>query len=256
MKKPEFIDLQPTYKSTTSFDVVNEEPEIVREMLGKQTFPKIGSICSAGEMLLLVLAGRATEKIIAIDHSYNSMAVAYAKALFIQKLGPKKAFDTIQNTPYAEYVKLFKELEAELPVPLQYTTRHKGGIYGSTDAGTVLTSYNASKYRGEWHYSGYHGLYRGWKNFDKLTFVHGDLYDTAQYGPFDLFYVSNAQEHSGRNGTPNLKTLVELVRIGGLLLIAGNNGVLPKPPEPNFKIAQKFTGYRTAWTYFLLERTV
>jgi hypothetical protein len=83
--------------------------------------------------------------------------------------------------------------------------------------------------KGDWVDYGPEALPRKWasiskedleafrSNREKVHFLHGDLNDLVDRGPYDLVYLSNAWEYEGRNGTSyNIR---EAVRPGGFILL-------------------------------------
>lgn len=256
VQKPTFIDANEKYAPSTHFDVINEEPEVWNSLLGRQRFGKIATIASAGEILLFVLAHRATEEIIAVDHSYSSMRVCYAKALFVQKHGARLAHKLITQDGWKGYKDSLAQIVSELPTVLQNPKRPTWDAPRTPEF--VLNDFNDQKYRAEWHYGGVTNLERGARMLQKTTFIHGDFSDTAQYGPFDLLYVSNAQEHTNKNNVrPSVANdFIPLVRVGGLVLICATS-YYPAPNDPTYRIVQTVKGFRNVhnWTYYILERT-
>ncbi len=242
----QFTDLNDKFNGPHIYNVTNEEPEVInRKLLAGSTYGKIGSIASSGDVVILCLLHRVREQLFAVDHSYGSLYCAYEKALLLRELGAKKLTGIVEANNQAGYNAAVRLLQAKIPEKIR---------------GKASTSYNLSGIRKEWFYTGQAAVIRSRRNLDKLHFVHGDLTDLIPYGPLDLLYISNAQEHTDKTGRcPSLNKIGSSLAIGGHLLVASNQATpyytgTEQDFAANFKILKKVAGYRTGYTYFLIER--
>lgn len=237
-----FIEKHKNFAPDTYYAVTNEEPEVINMLLGNKRYNKIGSIASSGEILLLCLLQRAVESIVAVDHSYQSLHTAYLKALLLKKHGADVIRDAVLNKPWDNWQKLLAGAKKELPTAIVTTPRYSAG------------SYDLPNIRREWYYTPKAALKRGVRNLGKLSFVHGDVVDLAEYGPFDLLYTSNAHEHVSRETRKRtVDEFVSLLSVGGILLIASNSPHVVLKGSP-FQVIKSFRGLRTAWHYQLIQR--
>lgn len=239
----EFVDKHTAFNSPTHYDVTNEEPELWNKLLGNKKFARVGAIASSGDVVLLSLLQRTTERLVAIDHSYKSLASAYAKALMLQRYGADELYKLLTENKQQDYLTIANAVGNSLPEPI------KG--YRSN-----FSNYTFVGLRREWGLTPKSAAKRSKNNLDKLLFVHGDLADLAEYGPLDLLYTSNAHEHSGRDrkvaGIGMIPKFLDLLHPDGLLLTAVCNGALLKDCD-HYQIVATQYGYRTTWWYYVLR---
>lgn len=263
-KKPfVFEDAYPSFNGSQPYQVTNEEPELMRALLDKHVprtpRARIVSICSGGEVPFFVLLSRASE-LVAIDHSYLSLASAYWKAVMLRDLGPDAVRALIVAGDYKAMLEHVKLIIPELPPSLKNNI-NLSGTYATFD------SYKFSEMRREWGLMPMPVLRAAYRNLGRLRFVHGDISDAATKGPFDLLYFSNAVEHQDRNWrVPMLANVAStLLKEGGICVTAsasplGPYGVQPYPgyttyqaPE-GLELLECHKGYRTTWFYNIMRR--
>ncbi len=252
----------PTFKSLHTYSAsgyacTNEEPEMFRELLYGKAFRRVLSICSGGEIPLLILLPRTTREIVAVDHSKRSLMVTYLKALILNHYGPKETIDiltTMRNeTSCAKVRKVVDSLPKELVTPSTYRTPT-----------TELTddSHNLAR---EWKLAREQDLRASIKKLHLLKLVQGDLTDVrADHEPFELLYFSNAFEHTDRNGrSPDPRKIEQLVVPGGLILTAyGGEDIekagwcqFPKPIPLGWEKLKSIKGKRASWSAYGLYQT-
>lgn len=254
MGLPQFEDVYQ-HHTASGFGVTNEEPDLHRQLLGRRMFRKAACIASAGEIPFFVLLPRCRE-VVAIDHSYRSLVAAYTKALLLEQLGPAGVRNLMVNSRDPnELVEAALKVKDLLPENLRkhatFTAITKDS-YGYTGGGT-FTEQDWRDLRREWREVRLSTLRAAVKNLHHTTFIHGDLKDLEKRGPFDLLYISNAMEHSGRNGIPKPKDFVPLLKEGGLLLSTRANSY-KDIAEPAFRKVNDIRGYRSQWWHILHER--
>lgn len=256
---PTFIDAYPSY-SATGYVTTNEEPEAWKTLVKECKFTRAASIASGGEIPLLVLLPFGKE-VVAVDHSYRSVLITYVKSLMLETLGPrdtKKVLEAGNKELFSEAVgKVVHLLPDALGTKLEEMENSK---YEGYDPNSVFkysslgTGADLNSMRGSWHYASMQTLSAACRHMNKLTLIHGDLVkDLEKYGPFDLMYISNAMEHTGRdhkNPTPSgiLKSLAD----DGTVLMSGYS--YTKFP-PGWKTISKVAGYRTTWEHHLMQKS-
>lgn len=248
-----YEDRFPDTQARHGYAATNEEPLLIKEMVAP--FRKGMGICSAGEVTFLALLPRCRESLVLIDHSYNSLKFFCLKALLLATLGPKETRKLLIDESQKELRAATDKLLHHLPVSL---TDPK--VYGSICDESV-------NLRREWHYADLASLRRATNNLHKIKLIHGDLTDTDDRAPYDLIYLSNALEHSGRllsgdktskfpHGThPDVPTLTrKLLKKGSRILwvqAQGMNSGSNTAARTIWKIKTSLKGYRTSWQYHL-----
>src|SRR5688572_33269006 len=75
---------------TAGYYTTNEEPEVHRELLRGIRVRRAAAIASGGEVALFSVLPHVSRELVLIDHSYQSMAMAMAKAMLLESLGTVK----------------------------------------------------------------------------------------------------------------------------------------------------------------------
>lgn len=242
---PKFID-HHKYDVGGGYIATNEEHGLFTELIGKQKFDRMACIASGGEFLLQFGLKRAKE-VVGVDHAYTSLAVTYLKLLLFQE-GIKPLKEDLRKEDYAAITALFTKVFNELPAVLQ-TSKCKEFL---------ISRNNLSALRSEWYYNKVPNIITK-ASVAKVTLVHGDLSDLPQlFKPFDLFYASNALEHSGRDYKhPTMQILADLVVPGGILLLTTSRYTAKDgDTDKYFKFIGSISGYRTnyGWKYVAYSR--
>lgn len=216
MKLPTIIETGISFDPKSFYRVTNEEPEHFIEALDKlaPNVPRAGGICSAGEVPLFVLLPRADE-VTVIDHAKGSLAVTLAKCAALTEVGPDEFCALLQNDQ-TKWIDLINGCAAALPPPFRppITGYYNKNILNSCDAPGIWAAWS--------HLVKFNGLAKAVAKLDKLTLIHGDLADLP--GEFDLLYISNALEHTGRSGkAPDCRKLHAQVKKGGYLIMTGGS---------------------------------
>lgn len=282
----------------------NEDPRIHSELLRKakrQRFKKAASICSGGEIPLLVLLPRC-EEVVAVDHALQAILNAVVKTILLCELGVDGFMDLLKR----QVMKPALVVEALTPfldlIPLGLRETMAGKIERDPEQIRVLTGYtriedvpkfyldNGYPVNPKFQNLGEHAnTAKVWgvaskaairetrkKLLDgRLLFVHGDFSDLISKGPFDLFYASNARQHSPRHqkelnkkhgtssnyiyGSDAVDVFDQMLRPGGCLLETGD----PITTNiENWKSLQKHDKASTDprpnlimhWRYFLYQK--
>lgn len=230
-----FIDVHAAFNAT-GYDATNEEPELFRRLLRGVHPKRVLSIASGGEIPLTVLLPRTREELIAVDHSYKSVAYTAAKALALEKHGVALKDKMTGPDSATDWWTLLEKLKPELPEPL----------------GLHLHRAYSNDVRREWNMVPRRTLAAAFANLEKLTLLHGDLRDAKDRGPFDLIYLSNAHEHQSRD-KKNLPvdSALEMLKPGGLILVTSQYG--SDRLKDKITLVKRIRGYRTSWDHCLFR---
>lgn len=209
---------------------------------------RAAAICSSGEAGLVSILPLVRTELVLIDHAYQSLSVGMMKLLLLREKGYEETKRLLSSTDQDTAHELRAALE-KLAALLPDVARKKGWEAmkrlrrGESPFFKVTTDYDDRYYTK-------HGSYRrvvtsvdpkiakAWseipeqnlkaacRKLDKVTFLHGDVIDLAQRGPFDLMYFSNAfdSQHYGRKSTgydrgdAGFKEVTASVRPGGLIV--------------------------------------
>ena len=257
-----FEDLNTYDGRNTLYSVCNENLGTWRKLLKDISVDTGVSICSGGEVSFFAVLPIIKKKLDLIDHSYGSMYYAIGKHHVIEKLGSKEAWKLFSDTPdrlspssfYSKTASsksltklgtLFKEANANLPthththrgISSQYPAYHlEDFVYRFRLMVNDLSQKDLTEFR---------------KNREKLTFLHGDMDDCIDRGPYDFAYLSNALSYLGRNGS---KFHVQsYVKPGGFVALTHNSS--PPPHVAKFeeiareRVAPNHRQYGLGWTY-------
>lgn len=243
---PVFEDRHPIY-NWAGYGVTNEEPDVFIQMLSGKRLGRAMSIASGGEVPLFVLLPKC-EQVVAVDHSYRSLAVTWAKAMMLDIMGPDAMKRLFEQDTYRELTTFLKGVKEKAPEILQKKVAWPvdGDINGWN---CMITSSDFNAIRREMHFIPRDVLRRAQVNLHKLMLIHGDFRDVK--GAYNTLYLSNALEHSDRDGRrPPPNSIDPFVMKGGLLLSAGQAHLTPA--WKNLKIIK---GFRTSWDHKMHLKT-
>lgn len=255
---------EPNRSSGGTYTATNESMEAFNKLLGEQQFGRVAGICSGGEIGLFVLLPRTKRQLTLIDHNYNGMAFATMKVLLIAEVGGRRAHELITGAtsiaPSDELVKLVDKLTKKLPAVLQKA-------FGKDDYGWPRKFVSSAgvmegAVQREWRKVKPEEVEAIEDKLDLIEFVHGDLTDLAIRRPFDLLYLSNALEYTGRKGRiASEKLIPSCVKPGGLVL----STCAPSAPPSYYydrvstKVVQKLDGMNASgslsWNHLLHKHT-
>lgn len=214
-----FKDLN-TYKGSSCYAVVNESIAVWRKLLDGISVERAASICSGGEVSFFSILPCVEKELVLIDHAYGSLYYAIGKYGIIETQGAEKAYELYTQDVFTKEVE-DGIIEANKGLPTA-NPRHR---YGGTSTGRVwrtITQEDVASFA---------------TCMDKVQFLHGDLNDLEEFGPFDLLYLSNALDYVGRNGTRF--NIEKLVKPGGYILYCNQAystwDNLPNRPNPRAK---------------------
>lgn len=223
-------------------------------------------------MGLLALLPTVRDELVLVDHSYKSLAYAMLKYLLLQERGYKDAIRLLSSKNNdAELRAILESLKDRLPADVlkASTTRQSRYINSySYDRETFEVSvvddlcsnlsYDYAELRRYWESFPKSLVKRAARKLAKVRFIHGDMADLEQHGPFDLFYMSNAHEHTDRHGrSPALDNVAKILKPGGLVIstkIYGRRyryGGLPRGWKELSTQNSHSCGY--GWTYHLYQ---
>lgn len=248
MKIPKFVDVHPAY-NTTGFKQTNEEPDLLKALILKQQFKRTAAICSGGEIPFFVLLPQSDE-VIAIDHSYLSIATAFLKASILATLGPRATMSLYLDRTFKDFIAEGVKAKALMPEVLRDKVN-----FDPSDYPRHISSSDFDAMRCEFHYLPYSSVRKAYKFMDKVTILHGDLADLSNYGKFNCLYMSNAHEHSGRNNAPQIGKVSEIVEDDGLTIFTrSKNSTRPTEPPDGWKITKSLRGFRSQWDHVSIQR--
>lgn len=179
-----------------------------RELIKRIPVYKAAGICSGGEVGLFAMLPLVRDELVLVDHSYHSLSYAATKYLLLRDRGWAEARRLLREGG-PELKAAVEAAQADLPEPLKKEwARYRCNL-----------DYNNIKR--EWEKAKTPVLRKAVQKFAKVSFLHGDLADLAERGPFGLLYLSNALGHVGRNGGGlALLSLVEKALRPGSYVIA------------------------------------
>lgn len=237
-----FEDLNTYDGRHTEYPVCNESVAVWRKALQGISVDNAAAICSGGEVSFFGILPFVTKQLQAIDHSYTSMYYAVGKYHIIEKLGAKEAYKVFTNRELLRAVMpLFASANKKLPTDIvtknaevlakrykRYDTRYQR-TYGSQhyddfdfirlDHWSMVRSYTELS---EADFKDFRA------NRGKITFLHGDLNDLQERGPFDLVYLSNAMQYNGRDNHKNYE-VAKMVKPGGFVCFTQGTGNMTVP---------------------------
>lgn len=235
-----FEDLNEWDGPGNAFVVSNESISMWRKALEGISVEKAAGICSGGEVSFFALLPSVTKKLELIDHAYHALYYAIGKYHTIGKLGASEALKALASRYREGLQPLFDEANAKFP-----TSKHRVGRKARGVESLELTGLFGSLTQED--------LEAFINNREKISFLHGDLNDLVDRGPYDLVYLSNAPDYSGRNGK-NFQ-IEKMVKPGGYVLHTCQNAYdehLFKGFEVVFRERMNLPWnqvYELSWTY-------
>jgi len=245
---PSFEDRYPQFDGVNYYKVTNEEPEIHSALLGGAQFERAAGISSGGEVIFFSVMPR-SNSVVAVDHAYKALVVAYLKATLLHNLGARGILSLWENGSYEAVKKAVAEAVPMMPEAL--ATRVDMS-YSDTWSNSISKD-DVRYFHREWSRISEDVLEKVRQKLNSLTFIHGDLTDLSAFGEFDMLYVSNAMEHSDRSGKhPDALKLLPIVKEGGLILGTGD---MYSPTIKEWQTVKSLRGKRTTWYHRLHKRT-
>lgn len=241
---PKFLEHSDSFDAPLGYVVTNEEPYLFNRILTDTKVQRAACIASSGEVLLSVILHRAQE-IVAVDHAYSSLTVAYAKLLLLQRVPIKTIIELLRTENYDALQAHLQAVWDKVP-----KGKYKGCLFDNGGWRQI---------RGTWCAPYFQPPRVTKADVEKVTFVHGDLRDLkANHNTFDMLYASNAMEHIGRNNTcPKLSDLSNLLNPGGLLLftatLASHTGA-DRLKAASLELVEQIRGYRTQWKHIVARK--
>ena len=248
----EFVDAHE-YAAPGYYCCPNENTRAWREGIKGMTLYRAAGICSGGEVGLFSILPTVRRKLVLVDHSYLSLHVAITKYLILADKGPKETYRLFTKGDHTEVHDACLSVESDLPDSVRNcidkpTSRKLGrSTYYAPKYGdwrnlrargeqvfnsktlqyertSKTTSYAFAEIQNHWNRNiSLRLVQEAYKKLSLVKFIHGDLTDLAEDGPYGLIYLSNALEHSNRDGKhPLLDTIKPLVRENGVLVVAGS----------------------------------
>lgn len=237
------------YSAGGYYWVPNEELSIWRQFLRDIPINRAAGICSGGEVGLFGLLTHVRKELVLVDHSYASLGIAMLKYQALRELGWQR---TQELFTCADTTKIHEGLE---PILLKLPEKVQAKIR------LADVRHYSHTTRDEWDAVSARVKQKSCTKLDWVSFVHGDLTDLVDKGPFDLLYLSNALEHNDRNGKAPLTEKVEaLVKPGGYVLYCYFEPAVPhKRREHSWEVIKTdkprerfdYNRGKLGWTYTL-----
>lgn len=184
-----YIDKVPSFRGTNGYVCTNEEIPVHERLLSGRTFSNPATICSGGDVPLLLLLNR-SEKVTAVDHSYVSISWALHKFAMIEDLGARRFYDLVRG-PFKDFNKESERVRKRENSTLPQEVRATSPIADYTFQMDLSPIYKDVSFD---YFDG------AVSKLDRLTIMHGDIRDLE--GDHDFLYTSNAHEHQCRFEEP------------------------------------------------------
>lgn len=231
MSTIQYEDLN-TFRGSCGYICPNEDVLLWREIVKGRHIRRAAGICSGGEVGFLALLPTVRDELVLVDHSYESLAYAMLKYLLLLERGYKDTKRLLSDKEANDELKaILAVLKDRLPADvLKASTKrlreHRSNYtYEYVEYGpeqrlqTAANTYDGSSLVRYWKSFPENLVKRAAEKLAKVRFVHGDMTDLIEQGPFDLFYMSNAHEHTTRHGkSPVLTNVAKLLKPGGLVV--------------------------------------
>lgn len=228
-----------TYAATSFYAAPNEGTLDWRELVKGTPVYRAAGICSSGEVGFFSMLPSVRRKLVLVDHSYASLNVAMTKYLLLAKLGAKEVYRLFTVGEHQAIYDACMSVRDELPTGVKESQGRK-----RYDGDWLAVWSNKEIYNnrtGRYEYTGtpyndsFEEIQNHWKKHISLDlvrqackklhivkFLHGDLQDLAEEGPFGLVYLSNALEHNNRDQKhPTLSQVKACLKPDGFIIAAG-----------------------------------
>jgi hypothetical protein len=239
----EFED-KHSYAASGYFVCPNESTKDWYEMLKGTPIYRAAGICSSGEVGFFGMLPIVRRKLVLIDHSYTSLNVAMSKFCILNAKGPKETYRLFTTAEHQEVHDVIAGVQNQLPVSVknhvgQYERPWFAGSKINKETYNPRTGYYDPVADGVFHSYAVWEIQNHWnqhitpaqvvKAYNKLhlvKFIHGDLADLEEDGPYGLLYLSNALEHNNRDRRrPQFEALKKYLRPGGYVFNSGRGGL-------------------------------
>lgn len=226
-----------TYAAPGFYAAPNEGTLDWRGLVKGTPIYRAAGICSSGEVGFFSLLPSVRRKLVLVDHSYKSLNVAMTKYLLMTKLSAKEVHRLFTTASHQELHDACVGVRKELPEEVAKSVSKYHGDWCDLRGRHEVYDYRTGRYTfsGEKFNSYFKEIQTHWKKHISLDlvrqackklhlvkFLHGDLQDLAEEGPFGLVYLSNALEHSNRDRkNPTLSQVQACLRPDGYIIAAG-----------------------------------
>lgn len=244
----DFEDLVPKYSAAGYMDT-NEEPELHQKLLRGIKIDRGVAIASGGEVAFFAILPRVMKELILVDHSYLALSAAYHKRVVLEAYGPQRTKELFESGNTSVIKEAFEGIESRIPEALRKPPKSTQSSYYSQSM-EYKASFVPANLRTNWHFGSLRSLSDAAKKLSKLRFVHADIADLADRGPFDFAYISNAPGHTGRSGE-----YLGKVRLRPMLSPGAHVLSTSSLQNWGWKLIESIRGYRTSWIHELYEVT-
>lgn len=199
------------YSKPTYYEVPNEDTMVWRDAVKQFPIYRAAAICSAGEVGLLGILPLVRKELVLVDHSRKSLYIAVVKYMLLREKGWKETRRLLIDAKPLERWAAVQEILPLLPPTLRdaFTQHHNDNPFSW-----------CNEFGATWKPIPTRVIRKAASKLERVQFQQADLNDLIEQGPFDLLYISNAQDHSGRNGVPILSQLAQAVKPGRYLMMA------------------------------------
>lgn len=229
------------------YAIPNENVFRWRDMLKNTPIYRAAGICSSGEVGFFGILPLVRRELVLIDHSYKSIQVAALKYLLLREKGARETLRLLTQGTQDEIAQEVKALADKLPEGLRscfdknvdglwmqpktpldrnYNSYYYDSSYYGWASATDQPSYDLPKLHKEWARYPLGLVQKAARKLDRVSFLHGDLTDLAERGPFGLVYLSNALQHESRErgkrdySDSALEKVEAAVKKGGYVILA------------------------------------
>ena len=237
-------------KHSGIYEVPNENIKRWYDLFESLEVSRAAAICSSGEIGLITILPRVQDELLLFDHAPVSLHIAMTKCLIAKEVGIEKMHELICGRHSTELEQLAAGVKLGLPSEIRGAYGKAVPRYtddyctpGSTDHCYLETSsagYRDSTYilQDYWKHIPLEWAKAGFEKLELVRFLHGTFDDLETEEPFDLLYISNAQEYGSRNNTRlHNAQLRKLVKPGGYVAIAHSHYNGEAQLREGFKLA-------------------
>lgn len=166
---------------------------------------RAAGICSSGEIGLLAMLPHVEDELLLVDHSYNSLWVAITKYLLLQELGADEAYKALCSNAAKDQL---NKMDDKMPFKCELDT--------------TRAWVNSSEIPNCWKKLPVEFVREAESRLDRVKFLHGDMRDLVDRGPFEFVYLSNAIDRmTSRHGySSQREAVLKAVAPGGFVALA------------------------------------
>lgn len=233
----------------------NEDFKVWYDFLKHIPVQRAAGICSAGEVGFFSILPLVRKELVLVDHSYKSLSIAMVKYLVMRQEGYREAHRLFTRGSREELHNVYTKVGATLPGSVGKALRDLQRY----DYVSPYAQHNSHKIQRVWDTVNTCSLRKAHTKLDLVSFLHGDLKDLVERGPFDVLYLSNALDgtHRGRDGSVQVAQINAAVKPGGYVILAESDyyksGAETFPGWEKVKELKNHTYGSNAWVYKMFK---